>query len=160
MREPEETMFTSILVGADRSAHAHAAVKEAADIALTQRATLTIITVFSSQLPWPVTMVPGGISQGTIDEIVGQARLEAQETLAEASAVLPPGVDARTLVVDGTPADAILEQAATAGHDLIVVGSRGHGDAASILLGSVSHRVLHHSRVPVLVVHIPGIEHY
>lgn len=152
-------MFTSILVGVDRSAHARAAVKQAVDIALTQRATLTIITVFSSQLPWPVTMAPSGIPQEAVDDIIGQAREEAQTTLAEASALVTPGVDVRTLAVDGTPAEAILEQAETAGHDLIVVGSRGHGDAASILLGSVSHKVLHHSRVPVLVVHIPGIEH-
>lgn len=152
-------MFTSILVGADRSAHARAAVRQAVDIAVTQGATLTIVTVFSSQLPWPVAMAPSGITQQTIDAIIGQARDEAQATLAEASALVAPEVDVRTMVLEGTPADAILEQAAAAGHDLIVVGSRGHGDAASILLGSVSHKVLHHSRVPVLVVHIPEVEH-
>ena len=152
-------MFTSILVGADRSAHARAAVKQAVDIALTQGATLTIVTAFSPQLPWPVAMAPSGISQDTIDTIIGQARDEAHATLAEASALVSPGIDVRSMVVEGTPAEAILEEAATAGHDLIVVGSRGHGDAASILLGSVSHKVLHHSRVPVLVVHIPEVEH-
>jgi nucleotide-binding universal stress UspA family protein len=149
-------MFTSILVGADRSEHAFAAVREAADIAHAEGATLTIMSVYSSRLPWPVTMAPGGISPGTVDELVGGARMEAQTVLHDASALVRHGgVDVRTLLVDGEPADAILRQAEFAGHDLIVVGSRGRGDAASILLGSVSHQVLHRSGVPVLVVHIP-----
>ncbi|MEA2615410.1 MAG: hypothetical protein QOE72_1193 [Chloroflexota bacterium] len=149
-------MFTSILVGADRSEHAVAAVREAADIARAQGATLTIMSVYSSRLPWPVTMAPVGISPGTVDELVDGARMEAQTALDEASALVRhSGVEVRTLLVDGEPADALLRQAELAGHDLIVVGSRGRGDAASILLGSVSHQVLHRSGVPVLVVHIP-----
>jgi nucleotide-binding universal stress UspA family protein len=148
-------MFTSILVGVDRSRHARAAVGEAVDIALAEGAVLTLITVYSSLVPWLVTMAPGGVPQQTIEDLVDTTRTEAQATLDEASALVPPGLDLRTLLVDGRPAEAILAEAGSAGHDLIVVGSKGRGDASSILLGSVSHAVLHHSRVPVLVVHIP-----
>jgi nucleotide-binding universal stress UspA family protein len=146
-------VFTSILVGVDRSEHARAAVRDAADIALADRAALTVMTVYSSRLSWLMTMAPGGISQETVEDVIDAARTEAQAILDEACALVPPGIRVHALLVDGRPADAILEEATSAGHDLIVVGSRGRGDAGSIVLGSVSHRVLHHSRVAVLVVH-------
>ena len=70
------------------------------------------------------------------------------------------GVDgSRQLVDDISPAEAILRQAESGGHDLIVLGTRGRSDATSILLGSVSHRVLRRSRVPVLIVPRPTARH-
>lgn len=150
-------MFKSILVAVDRSAHARAALIEAADIARTQAASLTVMTVYSTRPAWPA-LYPAGIDQETLDAAIAEVRGEAQAVLDEAVAALPEGFCARQLTVEGTPAEAILTEAQQGGHDLIVVGSRGHGDAASILLGSVSHQVLHHSRVPVLVVHVPTIE--
>jgi nucleotide-binding universal stress UspA family protein len=62
------------------------------------------------------------------------------------------GVDILVEVLEGPPANAILNVADVRQCDLIIVGSRGHGSLASLLLGSVSHRVLSHARVPVMVV--------
>jgi nucleotide-binding universal stress UspA family protein len=148
-------MFTSILVGVDRSQHAQAALAQAADIARTQMASLTVLVAYSTLMPWgPVAPLP----QSSVDDFVAGVRCDAQEVADEARAAIPPEIKAEVLVIDASPAEAILEQAGVGNHDLIVLGSRGRGDAGSILLGSVSHAVLHHSRVPVLIVHVPSVE--
>lgn len=58
----------------------------------------------------------------------------------------------RALVRDGAPAEMILLTALDENADLIVMGSRGHGGFAELLMGSVAHHVSHHARVPVVVV--------
>jgi nucleotide-binding universal stress UspA family protein len=148
-------MFTSILVGVDRSQHAQVALTQAVDIARTQRASLTVLVAYSTLMPWgPVAPLP----QSAVDEFVAGVRNDAQSIADEAKNAIPPEVSAEVLVMDSGPAEAILDRAAAGGHDLIVVGSRGRGDAGSFLLGSVSHAVLNHSRVPVLIVHVPSVE--
>lgn len=148
-------MFTSILVGIDRSQHAQVALTQAADIARTQKASLTVLVAYSTLMPWgPVAPLP----QSAVDEYVAGVRSDAQAIADEAKSAIPAEVSAEILVVDAAPAQAILDQAAAGHHDLIVVGSRGRGDAGSFLLGSVSHAVLSHSRVPVLIVHVPSVE--
>ncbi len=148
-------MFTSILVGVDRSQHAHVALAHAVDIARTQHATLTVLVAYSTLMPWgPVAPLP----QTAVDEFIAGVRGEAQAIADEAKAMIPDEVESEVIIVDAAPAQALLDQAASGDHDLIVVGSRGRGDAGSFLLGSVSHAVLSHSRVPVLIVHVPSVE--
>lgn len=55
-------------------------------------------------------------------------------------------------VVDEDPAKAILQSAEEERADLIVVGSRGVGDLKSLLLGSVSHKVVEQASCPCVVV--------
>ena len=59
---------------------------------------------------------------------------------------------AETALLAGSPADAIVAYGESRAADLVVVGSRGHGAAASTLLGSVSLGVLRASKRPVLIV--------
>jgi nucleotide-binding universal stress UspA family protein len=61
-----------------------------------------------------------------------------------------PDVIAEQLAIRGSPARSLLEQAAAA--QLVVVGSRGHGDFTGWVLGSVSNALLHRSPCPVAVV--------
>jgi nucleotide-binding universal stress UspA family protein len=55
-------------------------------------------------------------------------------------------------VTEGTPADDILKAAGRRRADLIVLGTRGAGNVARLLLGSTAQRVLRRARVPVLTV--------
>jgi nucleotide-binding universal stress UspA family protein len=63
-----------------------------------------------------------------------------------------PDVEVRRVVARDRPAHALIEQATVIAAQLVVVGSRGRGSAAGLVLGSVSHAVLHHSPCPVAVV--------
>jgi nucleotide-binding universal stress UspA family protein len=62
------------------------------------------------------------------------------------------GVKYRTVMEDGRAATVIVEVAEREKADVIVVGRRGRGGVAELLLGSASHELVLHSRLPVLVV--------
>jgi nucleotide-binding universal stress UspA family protein len=149
---PEKpSMFSKILVAFDQSTHARAALKEAVDIARTQNATLTILTGYSTFLAWPGVGL-GALSQSVYDEVVAASRAAGQAVLDDAVKELPSEMKAATRLVDSSPAEAILDECNEGGYDLVALGSRGLGDVGSLFLGSVSHRVLHSSRIPVLIV--------
>lgn len=60
------------------------------------------------------------------------------------------GLSVRASLVDGSPADALVDISHRAA--MLVVGARGHGDAASLLLGSVSQACAQRAKCPVVVV--------
>jgi len=62
------------------------------------------------------------------------------------------GVESEGVVLHGRPATVVADEAASVAADLIVVGSRGHGPIASLVLGSVSAELVDHAPCPVLVV--------
>jgi nucleotide-binding universal stress UspA family protein len=113
-------VFTHILIGVDGSEHGQAAIREAVDIAMTQGASLSILTVYSTLLAWPATM-GAGIPQEVLDDFAQGRLAEARETLEETVASLPTGVEAHTLMVESTnPGSVILEESERGGHDLVV----------------------------------------
>ncbi len=84
-------MFTSILVGIDRSEHARVALAQAADIARTQSASLTVLVAYSTLMPWgPVAPLP----QSAVDEFVAGVRAEAQAVADEARSAMPAAMRA------------------------------------------------------------------
>jgi nucleotide-binding universal stress UspA family protein len=82
---------------------------------------------------------------------VDELAAEAAAALDKAAASVPDGVSVKTQVRRGDSAEEII-RLAKADADVIVIGTRGHGDAASLVIGSVSHEVIRRSPVPVLVV--------
>ena len=97
--------------------------------------------------PWPVPYT------GDVDALDEEARRHARVTLEHAEEAL--GGVGRTIdciTFAGRPASAIVEEARTWHADLIVLGSRGHGPFATMLLGSVSAEVVDHAPCPVMVV--------
>jgi nucleotide-binding universal stress UspA family protein len=64
------------------------------------------------------------------------------------------GIKAGYEVIEGRAAQTIIEFQKRSGVDLTVMASHGHSGAAELLLGSVAHKVLHHSLSPVLLVRV------
>jgi nucleotide-binding universal stress UspA family protein len=142
-------MFKSILVAWDGSEHAKRALSEAVDLARTQEARLTLLTVAVPPQAWPGYVPP--ISEADLDAA-------AEQILAEGEALVPEGIPVAGRTAAGHPGTELLRRAAAADHDLIVMGSRGRGAIRSAVLGSVSHFVLNHATVPVLILHDEGSE--
>jgi nucleotide-binding universal stress UspA family protein len=144
-------MFHNILVAVDGSAHAEQALGEAVDLAQAEHARLTLVTGVDSP--------PSGVYLGNPGEALGRLveRLEAEaaEVLSAARDRVPDDVPVTTRLTHDPIRAALVAEIETGGHDLVVMGSRGRGTLGSAVLGSVSHFVLHHSPIPVLIVHVP-----
>ena len=132
----------------DGSRHAAAAVRFATEIAQRDGARLTLIHVLT---PGHTMLITGPYVTAPVET---ETAAEAEQMLDQLATTVPEGIPVHTITRDGNPPAEILRRAEGSQHDLIVIGSRGHGVAASALLGSVSRAVVHHSAVPVLVVHV------
>jgi len=137
-------VFRSILVAWDGSPHARRALNEAIDIAQTQGSRLTLLTVATPIHVWPGPYVP------PVPE--DEPARTAERIAEEGEALVPEGIPLSSRTAAGSPGPELLKRVEAAGHDLIVMGSRGRGAVRSVVLGSVSHYVLNHARVPVLIV--------
>lgn len=138
-------MFKKILLATDGSPDAEQALVYARDLALRDNAQLIVVHAFEP--------VPRYLGEPGWDRAAGR-RVSAGQKVANdvAQRLGEAGVDIVVELLEGPPADAILKVADVRECDLIVMGSRGHGALASLVLGSVSRGVLAGARAPVLVV--------
>ena len=141
-------MFHDILVAVDGSPEAEQALAQAIDLAESQHTRLTLIT----GVPKAPTVAYIGPNPGAAAEIDAGARASAEAELRRARDRVPEGLPVTTILTDKPIRIALIEQIHRARHDLVVMGSRGRGAVRAALLGSVSHYILHHSPVPVLIV--------
>src|SRR5262245_18733232 len=137
--------FTSVLVALDGSDGAAKALDCALSICSAVGARLTAVAV-EGKLP------AYAASLGEVDEVKREKDTYYRRVLDEAGEqASAAGIELKTDLVPGHPAEVIAHYAKAHGHDLIVVGHRGHflGD---YLLGSTADRVAHHAHCPVMVV--------
>jgi nucleotide-binding universal stress UspA family protein len=141
-------MFHNILVAVDGSPDAEQALTEAIDLAESEHTRLTLITAVS-QLPTTAYLTAGeGVRQ-----LIEDAHADAEATLRRARERVPDDLPVTAVLAEREIRLALISQIADGEHDLVVMGSRGRGAVRAALLGSASHYVLHHSPVPVLIVH-------
>lgn len=142
-------MFRSILVAVDGTSHADAALAQAIDLAQSEHSRLTLLT---AQTPPPACACLGGVT-GLVPAELLDRRGAAQKVLRGALERIPPELPVTTILTHQPIRTALIREAKSGRYDLVVVGSRGRGALRSATLGSVSHYVLHHSPIPVLIVH-------
>ncbi|MBI4261754.1 MAG: universal stress protein [Actinobacteria bacterium] len=146
-----------IVVGIDGSEGSLEAVRWTADLASGLGA--EVVAVHAFELPSPVQAVyPTSLYAGERWEpAVREYRTEVEDLVRTewAAPLAHAGVSHRTLVVEGPTPTALLQVARREHADMIVVGTRGRGGFAELLLGSVSHALAHHSPVPVTIVPSP-----
>ena len=132
-----------IVVGVDGSPSSMKALRWAIRQAKLTGAEVEAVTAWS----YPAGYGWAQFADGAVD-FEGDAGKILVEALAEVSGIAPDVV-VEPLVVHGHAADVLVR--AAEGADLLVVGSRGHGGFAGMLLGSVSQHCVQHARCPVLV---------
>lgn len=141
-----------ILVATDGSQHARGAEVFAAGLAdMMGECTVTVATVLN---PRSVYSKAGALMGSTDAEIKEAETMVAEAAKRIGDAIHNDKATVKPLVVEATSsAHALIEEAHSDGTcSLIVMGSRGHGGFASLVMGSVSTQVLHGAHCPVLIV--------
>jgi nucleotide-binding universal stress UspA family protein len=141
--------YPRILVALDDTPAAAFALRHVVPYAVDQRSHLTLLTVVPDP---PRVVVAAGVSPQRMAE---QMESQAERHLRQVTATLPRELSVTTILRHGDPAEEILALVRAQPVDLVCMGARGRGRVSGALLGSVSSAVLHHSPVPVVVLHPP-----
>jgi nucleotide-binding universal stress UspA family protein len=139
------TVENVVVVGVDGSEQARVAVLEAAEQAERMGATLRVVCAvpqYSGSLAW----VPAPLDR---DALFADIKVQLDAGVAWLRSHFPH-LTVETQLTDGSPVDVLVE--ASRGVELVVLGTRGRGGFAGMLLGSTSDGVLHHAKGPVMVV--------
>lgn len=141
------TGIKRIVVGVDGSAHSKAALDWVIRMAKGMGSEVTAVYGIDMPVYFPL---PYGIPVQFDEQWRKEIKAEFEDKwclpLKEA------GIAYKAVIRDGRPANVIADVAEAEGADLIVVGRRGRGGAAELLLGSTSHELALHSRKPVLLI--------
>ena len=152
-----------IVVGVDGSPQSRAALHWAVEEARYRGATVETVYVFENTPSWRLYGYREGMGlagpaagRGADEEpTVGTEAQDAEHAKGLVDQLVDelPGGDVAVesvIIEDREPARALVER--SEGADMLVVGSRGRGEFAELLLGSVSHQCVTHARCPVVIV--------
>ena len=136
-------MAKALVLGYDDSPSANAALAQT--IIRSKETGARVVVVFGYYItPW------GGTGAGSIREAIEKVGSDA---IGRAAADLEAaGIETSSRLVEGKPADALIEVAEEVGADAIIVGTVGENPISGALLGSVVLRLIQRSSIPVLVV--------
>jgi nucleotide-binding universal stress UspA family protein len=143
-----------ILLAVDGSTCSNRAVELVQGFHLESESLIRVVAVhhpFSDVLAVSWASMGGDASTNTETEDEAEIRV-LREAVARAEADLAgSGARVEGFLLNGRPATAIVDEAGAMEADLIVVGSRGHGRIATMLLGSTAAEIVDHAPCPVLV---------
>lgn len=140
-----------VLLATDGSPQAQTSEDLVADLGWPDETTIRVVTVIEPfaalyGAPWAPAL------PAHVDRLEAELVVHAEGMLESTSrAVARSGRSVERRVLRGRPASSIVDEAAEWPADLLVMGSRGHGAIASMLLGSVSAEVVDHAPCPVLI---------
>lgn len=144
----------TIAVGIDFSEHSDAALEQASWLAKRKDAELLLVHVGAPALPGTGALLPSvRIWEKILEQRAVQENLQAKQL---AKKIADQGVPATHYLVDGEPAERIVEFASDQRSEMIVVGTHGLTGAQSFLLGSVAQGVIRHARCNVWVARKSG----
>lgn len=149
-------MIKKIIVPIDGSEHSERALNYALDLAEKYSAEIKLLSVAQPVVATgPMFLTQPMLSPASIAIYVKEIEAAHEKMLAEAfkkAKKVKPNINISKQLVNGRPADKIVEIANEGNFDLIVMGSRGAGGIKEFFLGSVSDRVADEARCPVLLV--------
>ncbi len=145
------TSATKILCPVDFSQGSEKAVEKALELAKATGAEIELLHVYSL----PVLALPDAavtVSPTYVAELTNRAQKALDEHQARLTAA---GVSSHVKLLEGSPANAIVDHAKSIGAYMIIMGTHGRSGFRRFLLGSVAERVVRMAETPVLTVHLP-----
>jgi len=134
-----------ILAPVDESSRSHRVVERAIEMAETFQAKLILLHVRQK--------VPDILGEPYYQKVLNQYMEKAEMITAPLKKLIEEsGVDHEVLILEGDPAEAIIDAAGDEKCDLIVMGTRGLTNFQGMALGSVSHKVIHVMDLMILLV--------
>ena len=139
-----------ILLATDGSDYSLKSLQKIIPLARAMQADLTILTVIEEI---PFIKGTGGMSREELEALYSSIGREAEGGLKKAADLFKTqGLEVKTKIRAGKPADMICEESQQGGFDLIALGDTGRGGLQELFLGSVSNKVAHCSKTDVIIV--------